>query len=265
MMLSVQTAARRLVCGAITALKGPLVEVPVIRGPARGLRLKLDLVKGGENAYWLGRYDPAILSRLARVCKEGWTVWDAGTYLGFYSVFFARAVGPLGHVVAIEPDSRSLERTKSNVALNGYQNVTFLKAAIGAGTSEVEFVLSDTTTSHISGTYVGACASAVTTHQQSIQTRCMSLDQVLYECLGPPPQLVKMDIEGAEKDALQHASYLAEEIRPLILLELHNPECDAEAWQFAQRFDYVLKSMKTNRVIENPTDVNGTVLLTPKP
>ncbi len=38
--------------------------------------------------------------------------------------------------------------------------------------------------------------------------------------------------EGAELEALQPVDKMCSTLRPVVLLELHNPECDAMAWEF---------------------------------
>jgi FkbM family methyltransferase len=242
------------------------VKVSVVRGPARGLRFKLDLLRGGENAYWLGRYEAAVVRILAGVCKAGWTVWDVGACIGFYSAFFARLVGPSGRVVSFEPHPSNLERTKANVELNRFRNVTFMNVAIGGPLGRVDLVVCGDTTAHLPGAYVGATRTAAAAGEaRHVSVRCVSPDEVLDQYKVPLPDLIKMDIEGAEVDALRHFNRLAERTRPVILLELHNPECDAEAWRFARRFGYSITATTTGRVIENCADVTGTVLLVPNP
>jgi Methyltransferase FkbM domain len=75
----------------------------------------------------------------------------------------------------------------------------------------------------------------------------MSLDQALLEKGLPQPDLIKVDIEGAEKDALRYGEHMFGQVRPLLLLELHNPECDRAAWDFSRRFCYELKSLDTGK------------------
>ena len=96
---------------ALTAMLGDeqdRVSVPVLTGPAHGIKLQLDLIRRQEGAYLWGRYERPILQRLQSLVQPGWTVWDCGTYLGLYTVFFSRLVGSNGKVVAIEPDERNL-------------------------------------------------------------------------------------------------------------------------------------------------------------
>ena len=242
------------------------VLLPVLRGPARGLRFRLDLQTSIESAYFFGSYELPILRQIARICQKGWTVWDCGAYLGFYTASFARLVGPEGHVVAFEPDPWNMGRTRENIALNGFGNVQFVQAAIGAPVSEVDFILSDNTNSHIPGTYVGATPEEYAEIEQCnarVRVPCLSLDQAYLDEAIPHPHLLKLDIEGAEREALQHAERLIHEVSPLIVLELHNPECDAVAWQFAQTMGYSLRSLTDGRVLQASEDVCGTVLCSP--
>ena len=244
------------------------ISLPVLKGPARGLKFRLDLVRRLESAYFLGKYDTHILSRLNRVLSRGSIVWDCGTYLGFYSAFFARQVGPTGKVVAIEPDPRNLARTRENVELNGLHNVQYVHAALGAPLGEVEFVLSDDSNSHLPGCFVGD--DEAREHwlerektQERIRVSCLSLDQALLDLELPKPNLVKLDIEGAEKEALKHLEVVAGESKPFFVIELHNAECDLEAWRFARRFGYTLVSMETGEVVRSEKESSGTLLASP--
>jgi FkbM family methyltransferase len=190
-------------------------------------------------------------------------IWDCGIYLGFYTAFFARLTGPSGRVVAFEPDPNNLVRTRANVALNSLHNVDFVHAAIGAPASEATFILSANSNSHLPGTYVGADTNSYASIEQqatTIQVRCLGLDQAIASEHIRPPQLIKIDIEGAELEALSYMHELVQQYRPLIVLELHNPQCDAAAWEFAQRENYTLTSLETGEIIRRQEDVHGTLL-----
>jgi len=270
MVRTIRRALRDTAYSLLTATLGDAegyVTLPTLRGPARGLRFRLDLRGRVESGYWLGYYDLDLLRAITRICRPGWTVWDCGVYLGYYTAFFARLVGPTGKVVAIEPDPNNLRRAQANVRLNRLHNVTFAPVAIGGPRGEVEFIVSANTNSHLPGMYIGASAVEYRPQEQAetlIKVRCISLDEA-YTTEGlAAPNLVKLDIEGAEAESLQHVAALAEECRPLIVLELHNPECDAAAWQFAQRYKYSLRSLNTGQLINRAEAVGGTLLCTPQ-
>lgn len=262
-------AAKNLLYNSITRIAGDEngdVPVRVLTGPGRGLKLKLDLVGRAEGAYWLGYYDRPILETLTRVVARGWTVWDAGTYLGFYTIFFARHVGPGGKVLAIEPDPQNLRRTRSTVQLNGFTNVDYLEAAVSDRAGAIDFVMTGQTNSRIDGAWIGARRADYETRAISgEQTRveAVRLDDIFPAQFQLKPNLIKLDIEGAEAGALAGAHRLATETRPRFLVELHNPDCDRALYEFASNYRYTLTSAVTGRKLSRPEQVNGTVLATP--
>lgn len=264
------TCIKRALLTTFTRLFGDrenLVLFPVLSGPAKGLCFRFDLLTRLEVAPLLGTYEREETALVEKICRPGWTVWDCGTYMGYYTALFARLVGPQGHVVAFEADPRNLARAKEHITLNRLSNVQLVHAAIGAPIGQTEFILSNNTNSHIPGTYVGATQDDYQHHIEQvdgrIQVRCLSLDQAYLDEKLPPPDLVKIDIDGAEKQALPHAYKLVENKKPLILLELHNPECDAAAWEFAQKSGYILQSIDNGKIIRSREKTSGTLLCLP--
>jgi FkbM family methyltransferase len=247
--------------------KDQMVTLPILSGPGKGLWIRADLVERGDVYFW-GKYDRGILSQILPLIQPGWVIWDCGTYIGFYALVFGRAVGPIGRVVAFDLDSRNISRARTNAALNGLTNVQFVNAAIGNPAGKIEFIMDDRTNSHLQSTYVG-----VPEMEQLWRARdqakmrgtveCISLDQALLQ-LQVKPNLVKIDIEGAEKVALQHAEQLFGVVRPLLVLELHNRECDRAAWDFSSRFSYKLTSLESAKICEKAEDVHGTLLCEPE-
>jgi len=242
------------------------VVFPTLSGPARGLRFSLDLKAFSEPPYFYGTYELNVARAIARICRPGWIVWDCGIYLGYYTNLFSRLVRPAGQVVAFEPDPRNIQRTKANLALNRFRNVQFVQAAVGVPTEEIDFIVSYNTNSHIPGAYVGRDYLDYATREQTnetIRVRSISLDEAYLNPEIPNPNLIKIDIEGAELVALAYADKIASELRPTIILELHNPECDAAAWEFSQRANYSLESLDTGKTLRCRTDVGGTILCLP--
>lgn len=269
MKTQVERTARRAVAAALTSWHGDeagLVALRTLRGPARGLRFRLSLAGQSEFGYWLGRYDRAVLRHLTRICRPGWTVWDCGTYLGYYTCVFARLVGPGGRVVAIEPDPANLTRTRQNAELNGFSNISFEPAAICGASGTSDFIAGAYTLSHLSGTYVGCAPSAAAgagATGPSVRVRCLTLDDAWLTAGLPKPDAIKLDIEGAEGAALAGSRRLWHEVRPVVVVELHNPACDRAAWDWSRAWDYQLMRLDPPRPLTRPEDVGGTVLCLP--
>lgn len=261
---------RSIVYKSLNAMYGDtdgLITLTTLRGPAKGLRFKLDFGRSIEPAYWLGSYDQNILFALSNIVQPGWVVWDCGIYLGYYTAFFARLVGANGQVVAFEPDPYNLARAKHNTALNGYSNVQFVHAAVGSPLEVVDFIVSKNSNSHLPNVYIGSDRqfySSSERRDELIKVRSISLDEALADPEIPAPDLIKIDIEGAELNALRFVNSLVRTKRPLLVLELHNPECDSAAWEFAAHSDYELYSLDERKRIQDRSEVHGTLLCTPK-
>jgi hypothetical protein len=87
----------------------------------------------------------------------------------------------------------------------------------------------------------------------------MSLDQALYVKDLPRPNLIKLDIEAAEKEPMSQLTRFVA-VKPQFLPELHDPECDRAAWTFAETTGCRLWSMNTGRATTREEQVHGTLL-----
>jgi FkbM family methyltransferase len=81
--------------------------------------------------------------------------------MGLYTIFAAKAVGPRGAVIAIEPSSRDFARLKANVELNRIANLNLLQVAVSDYDREANLLLAtDEHSGH--NTLGGLMASLVT-------------------------------------------------------------------------------------------------------
>lgn len=192
---------------------GPRV---VAHGQAAGLRID---PSGAAAGYALGTSEPAIQDAFAERVPAGGVVWDVGANVGFYAMIAARLVGEHGRVVAFEPLPANQDAIRRNVALNGFQNVELVGAALSDAEGDAELEL------HGDPTWAKLDTSADTAFKRdsavagSVRVPVTTLDAQLRRL--PAPALVKIDIEGAEVAALRGAERLLSEVRPTIVCELH--------------------------------------------
>jgi FkbM family methyltransferase len=107
-----------------------------------GQLLGLDLTRLHDFLMWeqigrYGAYEPATTHRLLGALKPGDTFVDVGANNGYFSLLAARAVGPLGRVVAVEPAPSALTRLRRNVV--GYPNVEVVACAASDHEGEARF------------------------------------------------------------------------------------------------------------------------------
>ncbi len=122
--------------------------------------------------------------------KKYKNVLDLGGNIGLHSIVMSRC----GYNVKVfEPDPVHFDKLVENLSLNNCTNVVPIKAAVSNenGTAEFVRVLGNTTSSHIKGSKV-PYGDLETFSVQMINLKDI-LDQV---------DLIKMDVEGHEKDLL---------------------------------------------------------------
>jgi len=217
-----------------------LVQARVAAGDLAGYTLLLDMQT--EKDYWLGTYEPELQAALHDLVRPGDTVYDVGANIGYVSLLLARAAGEAGRVYAFEALPDNVERLRSNLRLNGIQaRVTVLPGAVTQASGPVRFYV------HASGGMGKAAGSAGRTdepYQAEISVPGLSLDEFVYAQGNPPPQAVKMDIEGGEVLALPGMRRVLAEARPVMLMELHGPECARTAWEALTAAGYDVCWMK---------------------
>jgi FkbM family methyltransferase len=217
--------ATRALRGLLThAAPAGLTEVAVAAGPLAGVRLALDL--RAEKDLWLGTYEPNLLEAAAALVRPGDVVYDVGANLGYLTLLFARLAGPAGRVLAFEPLPANLDRLRRNLALNGLdQLVQVFDLAVADRAGRTRFLVHD---SGGMGKVEGA-AGRDERYGETITVQAVDLDSFVFRRRHPPPQVVKLDVEGGEVLALPGMRRLLAEVRPALLLELHGPQALAVA------------------------------------
>jgi len=216
-----------------------LTPVVVAAGGLQGLRLSLDLQE--EKDYWLGTYEPDLQAAVADLVHPGMLVYDVGANIGYISLLLARRVGAAGHVYAFEALPANLERLRINLELSGLSaRVTVTPAAVVEQKRPARFLVGP---SGGMGKAAGSAGRQDVIYAQTLEVNGLSLDDFVYADGNPPPQVVKMDIEGGEVLALPGMSRLLVEARPLILLELHGPEAARLVWDTLLAAGYRLCQM----------------------
>ena len=167
-----------------------------------------------------------VLSGFAsRYVKQNQTVWDIGANVGFFTYMAAGLVGPGGAVVAVEADTWLVGNLRSLSAQSPDRcaRVTVIPSAIDGQIGFSEFVMSasNRATNYLS-TVGGSSMTGGVRQRQIVPTT--TLDS-LVTYFGAAPDVLKIDIEGAELGALHGATSLLTNSPPVVLIETaRNPQ-----------------------------------------
>lgn len=145
------------------------------------------------------------------LARESKILFDAGAYAGLFSLIFCR-LGKDRRAIAFEPSPIMKPKIEELVALNQLETQLRLKPkAIGNAEGTLNLVLEDTG-------FVQILPSS-----RPVSTMDVEVTTLDMECkrLNIYPDLLKIDIEGFELEALQGAEHLLSTKKPAICLELH--------------------------------------------
>jgi len=131
--------------------------------------------------------------------------FDLGAFIGYFTFWPAKLLGPNRKVYAIESNPEHIEILKQGLELNQLQNVEILHSALS---DKVE-------TLRILNNSVSAIGNP---GGQEIQSE--SLDQ-LCQRLNLSPNVIKMDIHGFEGKVLQGMKTILQDSLEFLFLELH--------------------------------------------
>lgn len=207
--------------------------MPIMMGTLRGKRW----VAGVANhSCWIGTYERDTQKRLRRLLAPGNTFYDVGGNAGFFTLFGAHCVGPAGRVVAFEPNRANVAALRRHVALNGLDNVEIIEAAVSDSDGTAEFVMEESLEQgHLTSLGHPADLGA---GKQAVRIPTVSLDSLVASGRVRPPDVMKIDVEGAEFLVLQGARETLQKYRPSLVIEFHNPDMDRRCPEFLLGLGY---------------------------
>ena len=185
------------------------------RGAGKGLRFN----PGGSNvSYLLGTAEQEIQEVLQLWLRPGMTVYDVGANVGFITVIAASLVGKRGSVCGFEPVPVLADQAVHNASLNQFRQVHIHRVALSDQDGEAVFQVSKNLTM---GRLVNR-ESHEPDAANELVVRKRKLDTLVAAEGLPAPDLVKIDVEGAEAAVLDGAAEILQRTRPALLIELHS-------------------------------------------
>ncbi len=127
-------------------------------------------------------------------------VFDVGAHCGVSTYFLSRLVGPMGRVIAFEPDALNHSLLLHNIRRHRLKNVTVVNAAVAQTTGRAAFYREGAL-----GSCLSRCSPRGTAGTTETVTTISLADA--FSRWGVP-DLCKIDIEGAEIEVIAAAAEL---------------------------------------------------------
>ena len=200
----------------------------ILRGRVR-LRKLPDDVGGGKiymsDAGGLGallkpmsKQDPMLINAAKFMVKPGNVVWDIGGNLGLFSTVASYMASSKGVVYTFEPDVEIVKLLRKTARVQSPQNapMNIIPSAVANKTGLREFHLAARARASNSLADYGNTQQGGVLETQTVVA--LSLDDCLQWL--PKPDVVKIDVEGAEHEILFDGATLLSTARPIILCEV---------------------------------------------
>jgi FkbM family methyltransferase len=191
-------------------------------------------------------YEAGVNLALRDLCRPGDVCFDAGAHAGFLTMLMSRLVGPAGCVCAFEPNETNVKLCRRNLNHNGCHNCAIVERAIIERSNEqVRFYIPEGQTESQVGRLHG-------TGDEYVTVNTLSLDDFIVDT-KLRPQLIKMDVEGAEHRALLGCRKYLTEGKPHLILEQTMYDGDV-CLLLLEELGYVVFDLSSYRVVRRMAD-----------
>lgn len=199
-------------------------EKVLIRTKSRAL-LAVDPSNLDTYAYTLacgGIMASNVIDACCHFLEDGMVFYDIGANAGVVSLEVAKRFGDRVTVCAFEPQESLARNIAVSAKLNEFVNFHVFRTLLGEepGIANLYIPKSSAPASH-------ASMKSRTPEAEVVRSRIETLDQLVYSKTIPAPDVIKIDVEGAEFSVLRGAAKLIEKYTPYIIFE-----SDANASRF---------------------------------
>ena len=208
-------------------------------GPASTLRFEVTLP--ADKAIWTGTFELEFARVLQSTVKAGDVCYDIGGYRGYMSGVMALAGA--AKVLVFEPLVANQRALRKFCELNPGLPLEVLPLAVGDADGTARFkLMPDHSMGKLSTSSFQWGAAAL--EEQEVEVR--RLDSLVAGGRIPPPNLLKIDVEGAEYQVLKGAAELLRKYRPRLCLEAHSAELEIKCRQNLEALGYSVKNLEPN-------------------
>jgi FkbM family methyltransferase len=209
--------------------------VPVLQGKLKGRKW----IAGSSNhGCWLGSYEYDKQRLFSTLVKPGDVVFDVGSHVGFYALLSSVLVGDAGKVIAFEPLPRNLEFLRKHLDINRVTNVEVVEAAVSNKAGSAMFEAK------------GSSYTGEISERGTVNVRLVQLDELYRNQQIPLPNLIKIDVEGAEAQVLEGCRNILQSARPVLLVATHGEKVHEECLRELRSLGYRISSLDGKAVEE---------------
>lgn len=210
--------------------------------------------------YGDGNYDlEAILDLKSKLKnRDKVTIFDVGGFTGVNSLIYSKITGDDSQIVVFEPNPYNRNRMFINFSANPLFNKKIKVESVGFGSKAAseEMTMSSNLEGPSSTSRINDSHPKIPNHQLPKgffveKVEIVTVDEYI-ERTNTIPDVIKIDIEGAEFMLLLGAIKTLEKHRPILYIELHSEYCTLKCNEILSQCGYissVIKEEEDNRLL----------------
>jgi FkbM family methyltransferase len=200
-----------------------------------------------------GYYEPEVWQRLQSVAKSGDVFWDIGGHIG--SVAIRAGEHPKIYAVhTFEPNPETFHALTLNLKLNPGLPITKHNVALSSSR--------DTGVLHTGAAGNSGRASMQRTEGRPRTVSCETIDHLVANEIVPPPDLMKLDVEGWESEVLRGAQWTLRTFPPRAIVFEDEPAGEndiSDTFTLLNSVGYTIEAIE--RSSEEPVEVENYLAL----
>jgi FkbM family methyltransferase len=166
-----------------------------------------------------GEWEPGTWRAISEHIGPGKVFVDVGAHVGYFSLKAAKAVGPQGRVLAVEPNPETLKVLRANVEANRDAMITVYPVACSESDGFLDlFAAARANTGASSLSKANAMHYGPVVNSYHVPTR--RLDDLVRDSGVTRVDFVKIDVEGAELLVLKGAVATLDKFHPVLTIEM---------------------------------------------
>ncbi len=230
----------------------PDQTIRILQGPGRGLKW---IAGSYTNGCWLGSYEfEKQLLLNSGLVKTDDVIYDIGAHVGYFSIIFSKLVGENGKVYAFEPVEENVAYIKKHVLINDLKNLEIIESGVSDKSGKLTFQNGiNNATGHISNEIkFGKTAITITVTNL---LDCIAINKL------PKPDLIKMDIEGAELEVTHSIIEYVKKIKCKLLISTHSDDITHDLVSLLKRNEFNVTGHQWSGKPNIKTLANSTLIL----
>ncbi len=196
-----------------------------------GFKMELDNTSIQDKGYWEqsnhAGIAPPMTSYMKENLKQGMTFIDGGANSGYFTMLASTLVGEKGTVYAFEPAERAYKRLCRNIELNRFKNIVPIKKALGSAGGTARLFIGEG----------GDGGNTLLGGMPEMSGKFEDVEVITLDSLNIKPDMLKLDLEGYEAEALKGSMATLQRHKPIVMFEFNYDTLFKKDGQFNQAFD----------------------------